>query len=140
MSGSSMLAIDRNGINYNNLVKMNMNVTDLIESIRVGGYPDITNIKYAVFETNGQICIIKNTESTDNDFLPIALIIDGKLDKKSLHYVGCTELQIKMVLQKNGINSFKRVALADVRQNGSLFVSPKQGKSFVDTLSVTKEW
>lgn len=140
MSGSAVIAIDKGTINYQNLVKMNMNVTDLIEAIRCSGSPDITTIQYAVFETNGQICIISKTNSKENEFLPIALIIDGKLDKRTLQEVGTTEQQLKIILQKNGIRDYKSVALADIRQNGSLFVSPKNSKSFVDKLSVANEW
>ena len=34
LSGSSVIAIDKDGINYKNLRKMNINVNDLIEAVR----------------------------------------------------------------------------------------------------------
>ena len=40
LSGSSVIVIDKSGINYANMKKMNMNVDDLIEAVRTAGYVD----------------------------------------------------------------------------------------------------
>lgn len=49
-----MLVIDKDGINYENLKKLNMNVHDLIETAHSSGYPDVSEIAYAIIETNGK--------------------------------------------------------------------------------------
>ncbi len=59
MSGSSVIVIDKAGINYDNLKKMNMNMDDLIEAVRTAGYVDFSQIAYAIFETNGQLCVVE---------------------------------------------------------------------------------
>ncbi|MCL2599071.1 MAG: DUF421 domain-containing protein, partial [Firmicutes bacterium] len=141
MSGSAVIAIDTEGINYKNLTLMNMNVTDLLEAIRCSGSPDINTIKYAVFETNGQICIVEKSgkDGQAGDYLPMALIIDGKVDTRALQVVGVTTQQLQNLLARNGFK-VKSIALLDVRQNGEVFVSPKQGKSFVGKISVQNQW
>ena len=59
ISGSSVIVIDKDGINYENLKMLNMNVNDLIEAARGAGYPDFSRIAYAIFETNGNLCVIE---------------------------------------------------------------------------------
>ena len=59
ISGSSVIVIDKEGINYGNLKKLNINVNDLIEAARSGGYMDLMDIAYAIFETNGNLCVIE---------------------------------------------------------------------------------
>ena len=54
LSGRSVLAIDKNGINYENLKKMNMNVNDLIEAVRSSGYMDFAIIN-VITSSNGCI-------------------------------------------------------------------------------------
>ena len=76
ISGHSVIAIDKNGINYQNLKKMNMNVNDLIEAVRSSGYVDFADIEYAIFETNGKVCVVeKASDPTEVKpaYLPLGL-------------------------------------------------------------------
>ena len=57
ISGNPIVVIDTNGINYQNLKKMNMNINDLIEALRSGGDFNLEEIRYAIFETNGKLCV-----------------------------------------------------------------------------------
>ncbi len=139
ISGHSVIAIDKNGINYENLKKMNMNVNDLIEAIRSSGYADFNQIEYAIFETNGKVCVIEKasdpTEVTPA-YLPLTLLIDGKFDEKNLSVAGVDAVKVKEAFLKNGIKSPRDVLYADVRQDGTLYVSPKHGKCFTRKIAI----
>ena len=63
LSGNSLIVIDKNGINYQNMQKMNMNIDDLVEAARTAGYVDFSQIAYAIFETNGQLCVVERSSS-----------------------------------------------------------------------------
>ena len=139
ISGRSVLAIDKNGINYENLKKMNMNVNDLIEAVRSSGYMDFSEIEYAIFETNGKVCVVeKECDPTQPKpaYLPLSLLIDGKYDAKNLSTAGVDESKINRVFFDNGIKSPKEVLYADVRQDGTLYVSPKYGKCFTQKIKI----
>ncbi len=139
ISGRSVIAIDKNGINYENLKKMNVNVNDLIEAVRSSGYMDFADIEYAIFETNGKVCVVeKECDPTQPKpaYLPLSLLIDGKFDKENLELAGATEQKIKEVFLKNGIKNPKDVLYTDVRQDGTLYVSPKYKKCFTQKISI----
>ncbi|MBQ8881998.1 MAG: DUF421 domain-containing protein, partial [Clostridia bacterium] len=44
LSGSAIIVVDQNGINYESLKKLNINVNDLIEATRSSGYADINDV------------------------------------------------------------------------------------------------
>lgn len=139
ISGRSVIAIDKNGINYENLKKMNVNVNDLIEAVRSSGYMDFADIEYAIFETNGKVCVVeKECDPTKPKpaYLPLSLLVDGKFDEKNLMLAGVCEQKIKEVYLKNGIKNPKDVLYTDVRQDGTLYVSPKYKKCFTQKISI----
>ena len=139
ISGRSVIAIDKNGINYENLKKMNVNVNDLIEAVRSSGYMDFADIEYAIFETNGKVCVVeKECDPTQPKpaYLPLSLLIDGKFDKENLELAGASEQKIIEVFLKNGIKNPKDVLYTDVRQDGTLYVSPKYKKCFTQKISI----
>ena len=139
ISGRSVIAIDKNGINYENLKKMNVNVNDLIEAVRSSGYMDFADIEYAIFETNGKVCVVeKECDPTQPKpaSVPLSLLVDGKFDKENLELAGATEQKITEVFLKNGIKNPKDVLYTDVRQDGTLYVSPKYKKCFTQKISI----
>lgn len=139
ISGRSVIAIDKNGINYENLKKMNVNVNDLIEAVRSSGYMDFAEIEYAIFETNGKVCVVeKACDPTEVKpaFLPLSLLVDGKFDEENLALAGVEELKIKEVFLKHGIKNPKDVLYTDVRQDGTLYVSPKRAKCFTQKINI----
>lgn len=139
ISGRSVIAIDKNGINYENLKKMNVNVNDLIEAVRSSGYMDFADIEYAIFETNGKVCVVEKASdptAVKPAFLPLSLLIDGKFDKENLQLAGVEESKLREVFLKNGIRSPKDILYTDVRQDGTLYVSPKYRKCFTQKISI----
>ena len=139
ISGRSVIAIDKNGINYENLKKMNVNVNDLIEAVRSSGYMDFADIEYAIFETNGKVCVVeKECDPTQPKpaYLPLSLLVDGKFDKENLELAGASEQKVIEVFLKNGIKNPKDVLYTDVRQDGTLYVSPKYKKCFTQKISI----
>lgn len=140
MSGSAMIVIDKNGINYGNLKKLNMNVHDLIETIHSSGYMDINEIEYAIIETNGKLSVVEKmcdpTKPTPA-LLPLMIAVDGVFDKDGLKKAGSSEAAVNVMLRKNGLKGVKEVLYADVRQDGTLYVSPKKSKYFTAKIALS---
>lgn len=139
LSGRSLIVVDPNGIVYENLKKMNMNVNDLIEAARSAGYPDISEIQYAIFETNGKLCVVeKAADPTEIKpaFLPLPLVIDGHYAMDNFRLSGATVPMLTEAIKKNKIFNVKDVLYADVRQDGTVYVSPKKGKCFTSKLAI----
>lgn len=137
IDGHSILVIDKGNIDYKALKMLNMNINDLLETTRSQGYFDLTTIEYAVFETNGTLCIIPKAEhapvtagdmkiKTQQTTIPISLIIDGKAINLDLFAI--TKKKLESLLQKKGAGRIKDIALATVNEAGEVFIQPKQGK------------
>lgn len=142
-SGKSVLVVDKGTINYSNLLSMNMNMGDLLEAIRCENNHDLLNIEYAIFETNGQICIVNKPEDTNNEkqsFLPIPILLDGKWDDKAASKVGITQSQVLSNLQANSTKKISQISLLDIRQNGMAYVCTKDGRSWQHKFSILGEW
>lgn len=133
MSGRSVTVIDKQGICYENLKKLNMNVNDLMEAVRSAGYPDLDKIMYAIIETNGKVCVVEKEQSGET-FLPVSVIVNGKWQEENVAFTGVDKQSMLEEMKKNG-SSLSDVVYADVRQNGLAYCAPKKGECF--TVNVT---
>jgi uncharacterized membrane protein YcaP (DUF421 family) len=143
ISGKSVIVIDKNGINYENLKKMNLNMTDLLEAIHGESKTDINDIEYAIFETNGKICIVDKMPQEGKNapvYFPLTLVIDGQFDMKNMQKAGLKPNVIENSIRKNGIKNIKDVLFVDVRQDGTLYVAPKHASYYTDTLRIKGSW
>ena len=143
MSGSSIIAIDKNGINYENLKKMNININDLIEAARSGGYMDFNQIAYAIFETNGNLCVIEKASDPTKltpPLLPLTLVVDGEWEDENLALAEVTKPQVTATIRSSGVKGgVKEVLYMDVRQDGTAYIAPKHGKDVTADLKVNGE-
>lgn len=143
LSGSSVIVIDKSGIVYDNLQKMNMNMADLIEAVRSAGYVDFSEIAYAIFETNGQLCVVEKEQQEEDEngdaqptLLPLELVVDGKINQKNLELSGTKQTDITDVLSEHGVK-LEDLLYCDVRQDGNAYFSPKHKKAFCSKLAIT---
>jgi uncharacterized membrane protein YcaP (DUF421 family) len=141
MSGNPVIAVDKKGIRYDNLKKLNLNVNDLLESIRSAGYADFNAIAYAIFETNGKLCVIEQASDPTRPvpaLLPIPLFIDGAWQERHLATAGLERGKIEEVFRQNGYAKPKDILYADIRQDGLLYVNPKYGAFFTQKLKLNE--
>ena len=144
LSGNSVIIIDKSGINYANMKKMNMNIDDLIEAVRTAGYVDFSQIAYAIFETNGQLCVVEKEQSQQDGeqpqpqktLLPLELVIDGKFNEENMTLSGTARSEIERVLGENKLR-LSDLLYADVRQDGNAYFSPKRKPAFCSTLNIS---
>ncbi|MDE7163899.1 MAG: DUF421 domain-containing protein [Clostridiales bacterium] len=142
LSGNSLIVIDKAGINYENMQKMNMNIDDLIEAVRTAGYVDFSQIAYAIFETNGQLCVVEKEEQQDEEqkpqktLLPLELIVDGKYNSHNLALSGTDQSEILRVLDDNKLK-LSDILYADVRQDGNAYFAPKRKPAFCCAINIS---
>ena len=123
---------------------MNMNIDDLIEAVRTAGYVDFSQIAYAIFETNGQLCVVEKEQSQQDGeqpqpqktLLPLELVIDGKFNEENMTLSGTARSEIERVLGENKLR-LSDLLYADVRQDGNAYFSPKRKPAFCSTLNIS---
>ncbi len=136
-SGSPSVMIHKGVIDEREMERQRFNIDDLLEELRVLGYPDVSQIEYAILETGGQISVIpksvaKNVTVGDlklkvtQELLPFILISDGVVDEGELIRSGKTHEWLKKQLRQRHIESVKHVFLASLNGDGALFIQTRQ--------------
>lgn len=83
IDGDPSVLIRDGKINEKALKSQRIHVEDLLEELRLTGNFDISSIKYAILESNGQLSIMSK-ENNENRHLPLVLLYNGKINKDSL--------------------------------------------------------
>lgn len=143
ISGRPAILISPQGINYEELKKLNMTLDDLIESLRGCDVFNIEDVAYAIIETNGKMCVIKKAmvePVTREDLgvkiepssLPVNIIMDGQLMKENVELTGIDEKFIEKCLKKANIKKIKEVLIFTLDNNGNVYLQGKKSKGYVN--------
>lgn len=93
----------------------------------------ISDVEYAVLETNGQISVMKKSEAqsltpkdlglvVEEDHEPRLVIMDGNVMEKSLNDYGYTKEWLLGEIMKQGAKDFSEVFLAQIDSKGNVYV------------------
>lgn len=130
VSGSPSIVLNKNGVDDKELRKNNLDVSDLIESLRSTGYFSLDAVDYALYESNGSFSALAKPEyEEEQTSLPIILIKDGKFDKKNLGLTKRRESYFTNVLQEHGCKNPQKILVMTVDGNGKLYFQ-ERGKKF----------
>lgn len=148
MSGKPVVVISPQGIMYQALKDLNMNIDDLLESIRQCNYYSFDQILYAIVETNGKMSIIptsENAPATAQDVgkqnppaqIPHVIVSDGKLVKDEVKSSKINLKQLNKMLDKLK-TSIKNLLVFTIDDDGKVFYQIK-GKDAQTIENLTKE-
>lgn len=140
ISGRSAIVMNPNGIDYKELKALNMNIDDLIESLRNSDVFNLNDVAYAIIETNGKLCVIKksNVENptredmnikVDPASLPVSIIMDGKLMEENVKLTGISDELLQECLEKVNAKKPTEILLMTLDANGLVFLQPKSGSA-----------
>ena len=136
ISGKPSLVVNKNGIDDYQLKKNNLDVSDLIESLRSAGYFSLDSIDYALYESNGTFSALpKEDYEQMQTSLPLVIVDNGKFDKKNLDVAGLPQEFFEDILKKENIRKVNRVLVLTADGTGKLYLQVK-GEKF-RTLRVT---
>lgn len=128
-SGKPSLVLNKNGVDFYELRQNNMDVEDLIESMRSAGFYSLDDLDYAIFESNGKL---STKEKIDYDkkktALPILLISSGKIIKKNLEICDMKESELLKIINEHGAKTVKRVGVMTIDGNGKVYFQMQKGK------------
>ena len=125
ISGKPLLVIDKGGINVKSVKQLNMQVNDLLQSIRNAGYFSVEEIEYALMETNGQLSVIpKKSMENRQKSLPIPLILEGNWCNEEFVDHNIDKQSISRMLLEQKIK-FKNVVFLTVDQNDHFVAQDK---------------
>ena len=99
VSGSARVIISDGVIDQQELKNLRYTIDDVTEAMREQGYFDISQIQYAIVETNGKINFLKKEDPPKNP--PEIVIKDGKLNADGLSKAKLGVGWVKEILKEN---------------------------------------
>lgn len=134
--GSPSILINKGKIVERELQEIRYNINDLVEQLRLKGYPNINDIQYAILETNGELAVIPKAQYEEvrlkdidifpkESKLPITLIIDGKLQMDNLAKENINREWLQEQLIRFNIKKPEETLVAILDTEGNFYAQPK---------------
>ena len=113
---------------------------ELIDELRAQGVTDLTTVKYAVLETNGQLSVLlypADAPATprqlgkavkDDVSIPVVLINDGHVMKNGLKDKGLDRAWLERTARAHGFHDVQEILLLTVDDTGKVLCVGKEGK------------
>lgn len=128
----------RNGmVDQREMAKNRLTVDELLEELRIKGYTDISQIKYAILETNGQLSVLPYANqkpptardmkvSVEEGGLPRVVVSDGKLLERNLKALGHDRPWLDRQLSQRGCRDLSKVFLLLVDEGDAVYFAEKE--------------
>ena len=140
ISGKPVIIVNPKGIDYKAMKKLNLSTDDIFEALRGAGYFNISQVQYAIMETNGKVSVMPKAEyapltngdlktNADESFLPIVLVSEGKMIKENVELANISQGVIEDIINKNSKGaSVKDVLLLTLDRTGEGYLQLKKGE------------
>lgn len=123
INGKPSILIENGEINQKELSALRITLNDLMEQLRIQNIPVLSDVEYAIMESNGELSVIPKADkkpvtvsdmkiTKDPGALPLVLISDGVIYERNLDKLNITNKQFSRILAKHKIPSSKDVFLA----------------------------
>ena len=124
-----MADVNKNGIDDYQLKRNNLDVSDLIESLRSAGYFSLDAVDYALYEANGTFSALPRQDYEElQTSLPLVIIDNGKYDKKNLEITGLEQSFFDDILKNQGVKRVKDVLVLTADGTGKIYLQSKKQK------------
>lgn len=99
LDGNPSVIIENGKVNFKEMKKQRYNIEDLLMQLRDNSIKSISEIDYAVLETNGKLSIFKK----GNSDYPLPVILNGIIDKNTLKKINKDEEWLRLEIDKRNI-------------------------------------
>ena len=141
--GVPIILIENGKIIGDNLKSVKCDINDFLQETRISGYYDISEIEYAIMETNGRISFLPKSKYkplTQNDMkikssykgLCSNVVIDGKIMIDNLKIIKKDENWLIKRLDNMGYNSIEDLFLVTIDSDEKVKVYEKNIKSSME--------
>ncbi len=135
--GKPSIIINKGEIVQSELRRLRINMNDLLEQLRLKEYPNLSDVEFAIMETNGNLSIIPKTSKNkvvledlkidkQQEQLPVTIILDGKLLTKNLDSTDHNMDWLNQQLRKNNISKIEDVFFAFFSSTKEFHIQKRQ--------------
>ncbi len=136
LSGKPMFVIENGKINQKAINSLRFTIDDLMEGLRSCEVFDISQVAYAIVETNGTMSVIKKFPSqnvtaqmlklqSQKTTIPLVVVSDGKIVNDNLKEIGLTKKWLLNELQKGNIDK-NDIFIMTADANKNTFITLKE--------------
>lgn len=136
ISGRPTVIIANGRIIEDAMKELRYTINDLLEQLRVMGWPNVQDVEFGVLETNGQLSVVPKSQKrpvnpedlgleTEYEGLPTPLIVDGEVDLQNLGRLGLDREWLRSQLARRGLSRPEQVLYAALDTQGNLFCQAK---------------
>jgi uncharacterized membrane protein YcaP (DUF421 family) len=127
----------KNGkIDEGEMRKQRYNFDDLLVQLREKDVAKVSDVEFAILEPSGKLSVIEKQKGNKNKKqalypqlkLPLAIILDGKVQEDHLSKINKTEFWLRQELRKLGFKDVKKISFCTIDENGTFFVDIKDEK------------
>ena len=135
--GRPSIIIENGKLKQAEMSKNRFTLDELMEELRMKGITDISTVKYAILETNGQLSVLpfadqKPPSAKDMSLapqeagLPLVLINDGRVLEHNLKLRGYDETWLEKQLKAHKVKCPEQVYLLTADELGRVYFAPKE--------------
>lgn len=135
--GKPSLVINKQGIDSYQLRKNNLEVSDLIESMRGAGYFNLDDVYYGLYEANGSFSALPKENLTQT--LPMLIIESGKKNAKNMGLAGLSDDDVNTILKQQN-TKLKQTLVMTVDGNGRVYFQEKGKPYKILNCAVKEKW
>lgn len=139
LCGRPSIVVREGQVCQREMAKNRFTLDELSEELRIQGIADISKVKYAILETNGQLTVLlKATEAPltaaqaglepEDGGLCALIVSDGRLMEENLKRRGLNGEWLEKQLKRNHVKSVKEVFMLSVDELGKVYFAKKEGK------------
>lgn len=144
--GQPSILVYNGKINVREFRKLNYNINDLLEQSRVSGISNISDIHYALLETNGSISVFPyaakqpltpeqmDMEIEEHDICT-TLVTNGHIHTKGLAHFHLEEDELKKIFHTCGFSKTRRILYAALSEDKVLQIQDMDGREKTVDLS-----
>lgn len=135
LQGNSIVIIKDGILQQKQLKRLRYTVDDLLEALRGKDVFDISDVQYAIVETDGTLNILLKPEKrgitvgdtnieADNSGLQSVIICDGRMIESDMTGCGMTKEKLDVILKEKGLGQ-KDILLMSSDKNGNMIIIRK---------------
>lgn len=137
VDGEPTVVVQNGKMLEDNMAKLRYATTDLLEGLRLKGVFNLTDVEFAILESNGDLAVLKKSQlspvtpqdlkiSTQYMGVPTEVIVEGKFIAQNLRDLHLTQDWVMQQLRTQGIEDIKEVMYASLDTQGILYVDKYQ--------------
>ena len=138
LCGRPSVIVENGRLRQGEMRKNRFTLDELMEELRMQGVTDLSTVKYAILETNGQISVLPYAAqqpvtaqqmglTPKEPGLPLVLINDGRVITRSLHSRGLDDVWLEQQLRQHHVKHTRDVFLLTVDEENQVCLVKKEG-------------